>query len=308
MSSYRITLGTIANKSNYQEGQKISEEDLNTIKEKVNNLIATVANEIKKKEMEHFDKMYFNGFDTLMAATDYLYAMAMEKLGCPDIPASFGLDVCNNNQKYAKELDTQIKKSYFDNQFSTKTYFDKQRKKDADEVRRKNKDLIKNCNSQIATTEQLAELVAEYQALNLRQKGHGRIWRFFHRGENDERTELLNEMKAAIIKAIGVEVNLEPEDKSPSDITMLLNNRIIEKNAAEAATTDAFARRYNVSDVVKNSQPEKIENYVKENNVDNEKRINLNINNNEVNVIDNEDISPIISDESVNKSNPQIEK
>ena len=310
MSSYRYTLGTIANKSNYQEGQKISEEDLNTIKEKVNSLITTIANVIKKKEteMEHFDKMYFNGFDTLMAATDYLYAMAMEKLGCPDIPASFGADVCENNQKHAKELDAKIKKSYFDDQYPTKTYFDKQRKKDAVDVRRKNKDLIRNCNSQIATTEQLAELVAEYQALNLRQKGHGRIWRFFHSGENDERTELLNDMKAAIIKAIGVEVSLEPEDKSPSDITILLNNRIIEKNAAGAAKTDAFASRYKISDMVKDSLPEKKENVVNENNVDNEKRINLNIDNNEVNVIGNEDISPIISDESAIKSNPQIEK
>ena len=275
MSSYRYTLSTIANKSNYQEGQKISEEDLNTIKEKVNSIITTIANEIKKKEPEmgHFDKMYFNGFNTLMAATDYLYAMAMEKLGCPDIPASFGADVCENNQKHAKELDTKIKKSYFDDQYSTKTYFDKQRKKDAVDVRRKNKDLIRNCNSQIATTEQLAELVAEYQALNLRQKGHGRIWRFFHSGENDERTELLNDMKAAIIKAIGVEVSIEPEEKSPSDITMLLNNRIIEKNAAEAAKTDAFAKRYNIANMVKPSPSEQVIIRSKKNKVNNSKEI-----------------------------------
>ena len=110
MSSYRYTLSTIANKSNYQEGQKISEEDLNTIKEKVNSLITTIANEIKKNEteMHHFDKMYFNGFDTLMAATDYLYAMAMEKLGCPDIPASFGADVCNNFDDADLDFEDEI--------------------------------------------------------------------------------------------------------------------------------------------------------------------------------------------------------
>lgn len=272
MSSYRYTLDTIANKSNYQEGQKISEEDLNTIKEKVNSLITTIANEIKKKEtkMDHFDKMYFNGFDTLMAATDYLYAMAMERLGCPDIPASFGADVCNNNQKSAKELDTLIKKSYFDNQFPTKTYFDKQRKKDADEVRRKNKDLIKNCNSQIATTEQLAELVAEYQALNLRQKGHGRIWRFFHGEENDKRTQLLEDMKAAISKAVGENVNLEPTETTPSNIAILFNKKLIEKKAIEYAKPDIFASRYNIEKMVKYDQSE-LMNKSNENNIDNAK-------------------------------------
>ena len=138
-------------------------------------------------------------------------------------------------------------------------------KKDAVDVRRKNKDLIRNCNSQLATTEQLAELVAEYQALNLRQKGHGRIWRFFHSGENDERTELLNDMKAAIIKAIGVEVSLEPEDKNPSEIAMLLNNRIIEKNAAEASKPDAFASRYKITNMVEYDPAELGINIPKEN-------------------------------------------
>lgn len=267
MTGFNISLDAIAKKSNYQEGQKISEDDLNIIKEKVNSLITSVASEIKKKEnkMTDTDRTYFNAFNTLMAATDYLYAQAMKKLGCPDIPASFGLDVCENNQKYAKELDAKIKKSYFDKEFSTKTRFDNQRKKDADVVRRNNKQLISDCNSKIANTDQLAELVAEYQALNLRQKGHGRIWRFFHSGENDERTELLNDMKAAIIKAIGVEVSLEPEDKSPSDITMLLNNKLIEKNSIEASKPDAFASRYKISDMVEYEPAELGINIPKEN-------------------------------------------
>ena len=258
--------------------------------------------------MNHFDKMYFNGFETLMAATDYLYAMAMEKLGCPDIPASFGADVCNNNQKHAKELDTQIKKSYFDDQYPTKTYFDKQRKKDADEVRRNNKQLISDCNSKIANTDQLAELVAEYQALNLRQKGHGRIWRFFHSGENDERTELLEDMKAAIINAVGVEVSLEPTEKTPADIAILLNNRLIEQKAIEAAKPDVFAGRYNITDMVKYDPSEQVINVSKENNVDNQKRISINIDNNEIIENDGVNVSPVVSNESASKSHPNLEK
>lgn len=310
MKGFDYTLDTIAKKSKYQEGQKISEDDLNTIKEKVNSLITSVASEIKKKEnkMTDTDRTYFNAFDTLMAATDYLYAQAMKKLGCPDIPASFGLDVCENNQKHAKELDSKIKKSYFDKEFSTKTHFDNQRKKDADVVRRKNKQLINDCNSKIANTDQLAELVAEYQALNLRQKGHGRIWRFFHSGENEERTELLEDMKAAIIKAVGVEVSLEPTEKTPADIAILLNNKLIEQNAINAAKPDVFASRYKITDMVKYDPSEQVINVSKKNNVDNEKRYSINIDNNEVRENDGVNVSPVVSNDSASKSNPNLEK
>ena len=307
MSSYRYTLDTLAKNSKYQEGQKISEEDLTVIKGKVNDLITSIAKEIKKKdnEMNNYDRMHFNAFDTLMAATDYLYTMAMEKFGCPDIPASFGLDVCKNNQQHAKEIDAKLKKAYFDNEYSTKTYFDKQRKKDADDVRSKNKNLISNCKSQLASTEQLAELVAEYQALNLRQKGHGRIWRFFHSGENERRTELLEDMKAAIIKAVGKEVSLEPTEKSPSDIAILLNDRLIEKNTLSAANNDAFASRYKVSDMIEKEQAKPMKNVSKENN---EKRIPVNIPDAEIIENNSVEVSPVVSNDSVIKNSSILEK
>ena len=114
------------------------------IKEKVNFFIIDIAGDLEKKEheLDKIDRTYFNGFNTLMAATDYLYAHAMKKLGCPDIPPSFGDDVTKNPQKYAKSLDTKIRKAYYDADYSTKTYFDNQRKKNADVVRFNNKSLI----------------------------------------------------------------------------------------------------------------------------------------------------------------------
>lgn len=294
MMTYNYALENMAKKSQYQEGQKISEDDLNDIKKRVNDIITHLASEIKKKEMIDLDKSNFNGLDTLTAATDYLYAVAMEKLGCPDIPASFGLDVCKKNQKHAKELDTKIKKSYLDKEYSTQTYFNNQREQDADVVRHRTKDLIRECGLQI-TAEQLANLVAEYQALNLRQKGHGRIWRFFHSGENDKRTQLLEDMEKAITKAVGEKVNLEPTEKTPSDIAILLNNKLIEKKAIGAAKPDEFASRYNITNMVKYEQSEleiNISNKNKDNNLKEnnkildeltDKRKNINIDLNEVN-------------------------
>ena len=252
MMTYKYALDKIAEKRKYQEGQKILEEDLIDIKTRVNDIITYLASELKKKEKEmiNFDKMKFNALDTLTTATDYLYAVAMEKLGCPDIPASFGLDVCENSKKHANKLDEQIKKPYLDKEYSTQDFFNSTRKQDADVVRHRTTDLIRECSLNI-TTDQLALLVAEYQALNLRQKGHGRVWRFFHGQENDKRTQLLEDMEKAIIKAVGKQVNLEPIETSPSDIAMLLNNKLIEKKSIKASKPDGFADRYNITGMVK---------------------------------------------------------
>ena len=129
----------------------------------------------------------------------------------------------------------------------------------------------------------MALLVAEYQALNLRQKGHGRIWRFFHGQENDKRTQLLEDMEKAIIKAVGKQVNLEPTETSPSDIAMLLNNKLIEKKSIKASKPDEFANRYNITGMVI-YEPSELE-------INLQNQINPNVQNiivDEVNNLDNE--------------------
>ena len=55
----------------------------------------------------------------------------------------------------------------------------------------------------------LCQLTAEYKALKKRQEGHGRIWRWFHREENEAREELLSRMEDMIKGFVGKDVNLE---------------------------------------------------------------------------------------------------
>jgi hypothetical protein len=309
---YKNTLDIIAKKSKYQEGEKISESDLANIKSKVNDIINFMARELKQKEntIDKIDKRDFDAFDMLMAANDYLYAQAMVKLGCPDIPTSFGADVCQNIQKHAKTLDKTIKKTYFDEEFSIKDYFDKQRKMSAESVRHKNKDLIYNAKTKIIDQEQLAELVAEYQALNLRQDGHGAIWRFFHRTENNERNELLADMKDAITKAIGADAIFDIIEKTPSDIAATLNNQLIDKKGIEAVKPDVFVKRCNLSGemVSYESIPAKQSLAKQENSANNDKRVSIEVN--EGGFIENNgvDVSPAVSNNSISKDNPQLNK
>ena len=317
MIAFNNLLDNIAKKNIYQEGTKISESDLNDIKEKVNFFIIDIAGDLEKKEheLDKIDRMYFNGFNTLMAATDYLYAHAMKKLGCPDIPPSFGDDVTKNVQKYAKSLDTKIRKAYYDEDYSAKTYFDNQRKKNADVVRFNNKSLISDCKSSLANPEQLAQLVAEYQALVLRQKGHGRIWRFFHGSENEDREQLLEDMKEAITKAVGEDINLDPEEKTPSEIAALLNNKLIDKKGIDDFNHEGFTKRLKCSNMIginnlpkENVLEEQEQNKVNENIIENEKRVSVKFENGEFNEQDDVKIEPAVSNDSVSKKNPQLDK
>ena len=77
--------------------------------------------------------------------------------------------------------------------------YNRQRKKDADVVRSENQELMNRCRfGKDATMLDAIKLTAEYQALIKRQAGHGRIWRFFHSKQNEQRTQLLDDMKNAI--------------------------------------------------------------------------------------------------------------
>ena len=317
MINFNYVLDNIAKKSKYQEGAKILESDLAVIKEKVNDIITCMVGELEKneREMVKVDRMEFNAFDTLVAASDYLYAVAMKKLGCPDMPTSFGDDVYANIQNHAKKLDAKVKKSYYDEEYSIKTHFDDQRRMDADEVRFKNKSLIDDINLKVGTPDQIAGLVAEYQALMLRQKGHTAIWRFFHKKENEERTQLLADMKAAIASAVGEDVSLEPEENTPSNIATLLNNKIIEKKGIEALNPEAFAQRCNcIGMIVYDQKPiessllNQEQNNLNVNSVENENRILVNFDNGEFDANENEDIPPVVSDDSISQSAPHNKK
>jgi hypothetical protein len=317
MIAFDYVLDNIAKKNKYQEGAKILESDLAVIKEKVNDIITCMVGELEKNEREMIkvERMEFNAFDTLVAASDYLYALAMKKLGCPDMPTSFGDDVYANIQNHAKKLDEKVKKSYYDEEYSIKTYFDNQRRMDADTVRFNNKSIIRDINLKVGTPDQIAVLVAEYQALKLRQKGHGAIWRFFHKNENEERTQLLADMKAAIASAVGEDVSLEPEENTPFDIATLLNNKIVEKKGIEALNPETFARRCNcIGMIVYDQKPiessllNQEQNNLNVNSVENENRILINFDNGEFNENEGANILPDVSDEFISKSDPHYKK
>ena len=72
-------------------------------------------------------------------------------------------------------------------------------------------DLLANVKSDDAAPDQVAKLVAEYQALQKRQAGHGGVWRFFHHLENKARTDLLAEMKDALTARLGTDFDIEKD-------------------------------------------------------------------------------------------------
>ena len=110
-----------------------------------------------------------------MAATDYLFALSMEKLGYPDISPLFGEDFLKTIHSTAENVAKNTLRSADDTgRYSSSTHFDNQRRQDADVVRESNSTILKSVKEN-PTTFDIATLAAEYQALKQRQDGHGRV-------------------------------------------------------------------------------------------------------------------------------------
>ena len=221
---FENSLVEIANNGAYQEGTKIKEADLI----KVTNEAGLVIQEIAS------DKGEFKApVEQLMIATYYLYAVAMQKLGCPDIPLLFGTEMQNIVCKYATKISsrqTLVHGDYF-----VEDVYDAQRGKNADVVKAEVEEALNAARVSAATPKQVQQLVAEYQALAKRQNAHGFFWRLFHRAENEARVELLSEMERHLKTMLGEDVNLM---KSTS---LYLAEKTIEKNVAKQVKV-AFAK------------------------------------------------------------------
>ena len=152
IDGYQELLKNIAKKSQYKEGEKITNSDLSRIK---NAVVATLdgmrkmmveqpltLEEIKGKkgekefnrilslndnekqnairEIEKEGRLSQNEetqYDTLgaiIAVNDYMYAMAMKSLGCPDIPESFGIEMQNAIKNIANRAEFEMKKDDFE--------------------------------------------------------------------------------------------------------------------------------------------------------------------------------------------------
>ena len=221
----------------YKEGQKISNEDLARISAKVNEILTSLRDEMVKKGSfaTKGDKTNSECLSAMLETTDYLFAMTMNTLGCPDMPPSFGPDVQKNIVDLANPAEFEMRKDDYA-KANTQAHFDRQRKKDANVVRSNNSERMDFIKTKKASPLQVANLAAEYQALKQRQERHTRVWRFFHKAENERRTVLLNDMKEALEFAAGK--GFDVDSKSPVDIAKEFHKRSIEN-----ATKTAFNER-----------------------------------------------------------------
>ena len=192
----------------FTEGQEIPEDKLAVILDSAKKVINKMTDQLieaQPKKSPAF-KARFKPAQHLIMATERLYAQAMALMGCPDIPYLFGNEMHNEIKGCAQKLET----AYNIENIATGTTYHAQRKKNASALRNSYmNELLANVKSEDATPDQVAKLVAEYQALQRRQAGHGGVWRFFHRLENKARTDLLAEMKDALTTRLGTGFDIE---------------------------------------------------------------------------------------------------
>ena len=200
MKRFEDTLAEIAANSAYEEGAEIKESDLMKITNEAGLIFKDIASgngEIKKP------------VNALMTVTDYLYAMAMQKLGSPDMPALFGDEMQKNVCTFAAKIIG--KQSLDGGRFFADNVYEAQRGKDAADIS-KTEEIrlaIEAAKVKMATPAQVEKLVAEYQALAKRQNGHGFFWRMFHSKENAARTQLLSKMEGALKIMLGDDANIK---------------------------------------------------------------------------------------------------
>lgn len=226
MARFEGTLSEIAANGAYEEGAKIKESDLM----RIINEAGLVFNDIASG-----DEKIQNPVESLMTVNDYLYAMAMQKLGSPDIPALFGDEMQRSVCKLAARISG--KQSVDRGIFFADNVYEAQRGMDAEEIKENEsvKRAIDAAAVGAATPDQVQRLAAEYQALAKRQSNHGAIWRLFHSKENAARTELLSQMEGALKTMLG-------DDASIKNSTPLLLAEGLIENTVASETRIAFGR------------------------------------------------------------------
>ena len=123
MKRFEDALSEIAANSAYEEGAGIKESDLMKITNEAGLIFKDIASgngEIKKP------------VNALMTVTDYLYAMAMQKLGSPDMPPLFGDEMQKNVCTSAAKIIG--KQSLDGGQFFADRVYEAQRGKDAADI------------------------------------------------------------------------------------------------------------------------------------------------------------------------------
>jgi hypothetical protein len=177
----------------------------------------------------------------MFVLADYLFATALDELGCPDIPPFFGDDVKKSFADYMKIMSTVINRVDYE-AVSTDTQFKLQRKKSAEKVRTATTEYFNRSSYNPLQPLDGAKFTAEYQALKKRQNNHGPIWRFFHGKENEKRMELLAAMKAELEKYIDTDT-MDIDSVSPNEVAEYMDRKKVDKMLEKEFDKDGFAKR-----------------------------------------------------------------
>ena len=107
----------------YEEGEKILPSDLTHLKDTIRLILEDMKkgfveerasfDQAEEAKMSAKERANFDPLPALMAVTDYLYAMAMKTLGCPDIPESFGSDVVELIEDVSAKTELEMKESEY---------------------------------------------------------------------------------------------------------------------------------------------------------------------------------------------------
>ena len=194
LDDYKLTLSNISKNHSYAEGEPLSFDDSQTLVGAIRKMMRGIESNFYNLPDEK--KREANVAGMIMAANDYMVALAMEELNSPILSEAYCTDQLETmySALAGRLLDRKPRKEYL-----TSVIFDEQRGIDAQELKSGKVDnLIKAVHADPDNIEKIADLYAEYQALAKRQENHGAIWRLFHRKENAARTALLNEMRAVM--------------------------------------------------------------------------------------------------------------
>ena len=223
----------IAKASKYAEGERILTNDLLRIKNNIAIILKTTKKNMvddQKEKLVGIERVQYDPFAELVTLNDYLYAMTMKTLGSPDIVESFGKDMLKFIKDTANEAEFEIKKNDY-NKFSIDKSYANQRGQNAQNVKKgiaKTHNEIKN---NTASPYRVAEYAGKYFALKKRQEGHGAVWKFFHKKENEARMNLLAIM-AKTLKTV-LDEGDELDKLKPDEIAKIYNESILAVRANE---------------------------------------------------------------------------
>ena len=227
IKAYREKLKKLAAENVISEGASLDYTIYYAIRTNINSMIDRAIEDVRSKD-EEFRKNV-SASDYILAAHDYLLAMATIELGSPDIPAG---EIGRSFASWTENI-IEVKPNY---SISSDDTFNAQRRIDAlDLTKNKIEPLLSGLNRRETKAENLGKLVAEYQALARRQANHNWIWRLFHSTENSLRTTLLKEMENTIKQNLGeLFIDIDVEDAEPTEIAAAVEQTLQNKRLTSA--------------------------------------------------------------------------